>query len=319
MKSKAVVALSNHRPECLDPAVQLMERHDVLILEEPRDHRFQGMLTGELAIDEYLETLDLEYPEFSRRMSEMLRELHGAGKTLYQVEPFLEKLIEIHEMFADGGTPADLKVGSDLHKVYAAERDATAALLQFYGRSVRGTIEETVDAVKRFARADAQRFMLRDRMRADAVVEVLHRPGTVYIEAGQIHYPLWRELKRRLPAGYPLSVKFLMSDAVRELGFRGHLYGPGDLLTLIYLFHPNRSSREEDLLAARALIYNKLIVKEEIAESTDPYPHTRDELETAATVRNLDLEDCRRLFPLVRRASTDTARDMVSHYLKRKP
>jgi hypothetical protein len=109
-----------------------------------------------------------------------------------------------------------------------------------------------------------------------------------------------------------------MAEAVREMGYRGHLYGPGDLLTLLYLFHPNRNSREEDLFAARALIYNKLIAKEEIVKTTDPYPHTRDELEIAATVRNLSMADCRRLFPLIRRASTDTARDMVQHYLNQK-
>jgi hypothetical protein len=318
MKSRATLALATHRPEIVYPAKELMDRHEAVILEEPPDDRFRRMLSGKLSIDSYLETLDLEYPEFSRRMSKTLRELHGAGKKLYQVEPFLEKLLEIHELFAEGGSPADLKEGTNLHKIYAAERNATSALIDFYRVSVRGTFEKTVDAVKRFARADAQRFMLRDRMRADAIVEVLIPQGTYYIEAGQIHYALWRELKRRLPADYLLTVTFLMAEAVREMGYRGHLYGPGDLLTLLYLFHPNRNSREEDLFAARALIYNKLIAKEEIVKITDPYPHTRDELETAATVRNLSMTDCRRLFYLIRRTSTDTARDMVRHYLNQK-
>ncbi len=68
----------------------------------------------------------------------------------------------------------------------------------------------------------------------------------------------------------------------------------------------------------KSLIYNKLIKKEEFEETLDPYPHTRDELETAEAVRNLSLEDCRRLFPSIRRASTETARDMVRRYLDRK-
>ena len=318
MISRATLVLANHRPECIDPAKQLMQLHDAVILEEPPDERFRPMLAGELSIESYLETLDLEYPLFSRRMSQTLREIHSGGKKLFQVEPFLEKLIQIHQRFADGGRPADLEKGTDIHAVYMAERNATAALLGFYKVSLRGSFEAAVAAVKRFARADAQRFWLRDRMRADAIAEILAGPGTYYIEAGQIHYPLWLELKRRLPTAYPLAVKFLMSDAVRKMGARGHLFGPGDLLTLLYRFHPDRNIGKEDLLAARALVYNKLIAKEEITDSGDAFPHTRDELQTAATVRNLTLADCRQLFPLIRRASTDAARKAVRHYLKQR-
>ncbi|WP_373500618.1 hypothetical protein [Desulfococcus sp.] len=315
MRSRATLVLSNHRPEAVAPAQALMARHDAVILEEPPDPGFQPMLSGRLGIDAYLETLDLEYPEFGRRMSEILRELHRAGKRLYQVEPFLERLIEIHEHFADGGRPADLKPGTDLHQVYAAEREATAALIDFYEVSVQGTFEETVTAVKRFARSDADRFALRERMRAGAIVAALADGGSFYIEAGQMHYPLFRELRHGLPPGHELSVTFLMADAVRGMGFRRHLYGPGDLLTLLYRFHPDRVLPEEDLLAGRALIYSKLIAKEEITATADPYPHTRDELETDAVVRRLDMADCRRLYPVIRRAATATAREMVRHYL----
>jgi hypothetical protein len=318
MNSRATLALSNHRPESVIPAQRLMARHDAVILEEPPDDHFQKMLSGELGIEAYLRELDLEYPEFGIRMSEVLQEFHASGKNLYQIEPFLEKLLEIHEFFAEGGRPDDLKKGTDLYKVYDAERMATAALLDFYKVSVSGAFEKSVDAVKRFARADAERFLLRDRMRADAIVAVLDRPGSYYVEAGQIHYFLWRELKRRLPPNYPLNIRFLMSEAVREMGYRGHLYGPGDLLTLIYIFHPKRNDRREDVLAARALIYSKVIAKEEILESADPYPHTRDELETNAMVGNLTLEDCGRLFPSICRASSETARERVRKYLSRK-
>ena len=318
MTSRSTLVLANHRPETVDPARQLMESHDAVILEEPPDDRFQQMLSKEVSIDSYLDKLDLEYPEFSRRMSETLLELCEAGKRLYQVEPFLEKLIEIHELFAEGGNPSDLKAGTLLHQVYEAERHATAALLAFYRASLRGTFEETLEKVRSFARADARRFLVRDRMRAHEISARVFCPGSYYIEAGQIHYFLWRELKQLLPADYPLTIKFLMADAVRDTGLQGHLDGPGDGLTLLYMFHPNRNSREDDLLAARALIYNKLIIKEEILETTDPFPHTRDELETAATVRKMSLADCHRLFLLVRRAPTDEARDVVQRYLKEK-
>jgi hypothetical protein len=313
--SRATLVLSNHRPETVPLAKPLMACHDAVILEESPEPHFEQMLSGRLGIHAYLEGLDLEYPEFGQRMCETLRELHSAGKRLYQVEPFLEKLVQIHELLANGGRPAHLETGTDLHEVYVAEREATAALIHFYEVSLRGTFEETVSAVKQFARADARRFAVRDRMRADAIVAVLPGEERCYIEAGQIHYPLWRDLKQRLPADYALTVKFLMADTVREMGHRGHLYGPGDLLTLFYRFHPSRSSRKEDLLAARALIYNKLIAKEEIVGGMESYPHTRNELEVIATVRHLSLAECRYLYPLIRRASTKTAQDMVRHYL----
>ena len=318
MKSRATLALANHRPESIEPATKLMSRHDAVILEEPPDDLFRQMLDEKTSITAYLQTLDIEYPQFSLQMSQALRALHGSGKMLFQVEPFLEKLIRIHEMFADGGSPSDLKTGTQLHAVYTAERNATAVLLDFYKVAVRGRFAEAVAAVKRFARTDARRFALRDRMRADAIAPMLVGRGGWYIEAGPIHYPLWLELKRRLPAGYPLTVTFLMADAVRVMGYRDHLYGPGDLLTLWYRFHPDIRSRREDLLAARTLVYNKLIAKEEMADTADPYPHTRDELQTGAVVRQLSMEDCRRLFPVIRRATTAIAREVVRHYLSRK-
>ena len=318
MHSKATLVLANHRPESIDAATELMQRHDAVILEEPPDELFPHMLTGKMSISSYLETLDVEYPEFSRRMSSVLRRLHTAGKRLVQVEPFLEGLLQIHSLFADGGSPADIKPGSTLFAIYDAERSATAALLDFYRVAVNGHFEAAVEAVKHFSRTDARRFMLRDKMRAEALSQVLTGAGSWYIEAGPIHYPLWAQLKRRLPEGYPLKVKFLMADAVRAMGYRDHTYGPGDLLTLLHRFHPNSSDPREDLLAARTLVYNKMIAKEEIVDSADPFPHTRDELRTAAIVRQLTIADCRRLFPFVRRATTESAREMVQHYLERK-
>lgn len=315
MNSRATLVLANHRPETIPAAQRLMVRHDTIILEEPPDPQFLPMLNGQVSVTDYLETQDLEYPEFSRRMAGVLRERHRAGIRLYQIEPFVDHLLAIHERFADGEGPSDLPTGTAQHHVYLAEREATAALIDFYAVSTSGTFEATVEAVKRFAHSDAQRFALRDRMRAEAMAGVITAPGSTYIEAGLIHFPLWRELRRRLPAGYPLQVHFLMADAVRSMGYRGHLYGPGDLLTLHYRFHPRRSFKEEDLLAARALIYSKLIAKAEITQAGEPYPHTRDELEVGALTALLSMTDCRRLYQPMLRASTATAREMVQHYL----
>ncbi len=316
MTASVTLVLANHRPETIPLARQLMATHDTIFLEEPPNKRFAHMLDGKISIDAYLEDQALEYPEFSRQMAMVLRECHHAGTRLVQVEPFIGLLLSIHDRFANGARPQDLPEGTDIYRVYQAERLATKALIDFYHASGQDHFEDTINAVKRFARADAQRFALRDRMRARAMAALLKQSGKSYIEAGQIHYPLWCELRRRLPADLPIRVHFLMSRAVRELGYRSHLYGPGDLLTLYFRFHPQGRYPVEDLLAARALIYNKLILKEEIADDSGNYPHTRDELEVGRVSDRLSLDDCRRLYPWVRRASTTESREIVMRYLK---
>ncbi len=287
MTVSATLVLANHHPETIPLAQRLMATHDTILLEEPPDKRFEPMLDGEIAIDAYLEDQDLEYPEFSRRMARVLRERRRAGARLVQVEPFIDRLLSIHDRFANGEGPRDLPVGTDLYRVYCAEHLSTKTLLDFYRASGSDNFDTTVDAVKQFARADAQRFALRDQMRAEVIAVLLREPGKSYIEAGQIHYPLWRELRRRLPTGYPLRVHFLMADLVRKLGTRRHLFGPGDLLTLHYRFHRQGRFPTEDLLAARALFYNKLILKEEIAADVETYPRTRDELEVGIVTNRL--------------------------------
>lgn len=105
MNAQATLVLANHRPESISAAQRLMASHDAVILEEPGDPRFLPMLSGQVAIDTYLEAQDVEYPEFSRRMAIVLRERHRAGTRLYQIEPFVDHLLAIHERFASGDGP----------------------------------------------------------------------------------------------------------------------------------------------------------------------------------------------------------------------
>ena len=78
------------------------------------------MLDGKITIDAYLENQELEYPEFSRRMAQVLRERRKAGTRLVQVEPFIDLLLSIHDRFANGDGPQDLPAGTDLYRVYCA-------------------------------------------------------------------------------------------------------------------------------------------------------------------------------------------------------
>lgn len=174
-------------------------------------------------------------------------------------------------------------------------------------------------AVKRFARTDAERLALRDRLRAQAMADVLTQNGRTYIEAGQIHYPLWRDLRQRLRAGYPLKVHFPMAEVVRSMGGRAHLYGPGDLLTLLYRFHPRGCVYREDIFCGAVIDLRQADPQARTGRHRHPpYPHTRDELEVGAITARLSFADCRRLYPYLRQVSTATAREMVGHYQERK-
>jgi hypothetical protein len=312
------IGFSIHRSEIIDVTAELMHRHDVIFLEEPPADGLDEMLQGTLSIDDYLLPTEVEYPKFSRRMCLLMRDLYQEGKKIIQVEPFLEHLLAIHIFFSQGHRPAELQPNSVHHQVYQAERDATKALLDYYQIVMNGSFKDAIQAIIRFARCDAARFRLRDSLRARALAAELNNGSAAFIEAGAIHLGLYHLLKKRLPAAAPLKPVFLTREALNTVGDKGHLYGPGDQLTLTYIFHPNilGTSREE-LLAARSLIYSKLIEKEEVSVDLETFPHIRNELACIRNVGLLTLADCERLFPLIRRFKTEHARQLVDDYLVR--
>ena len=297
---------------------ELMKGHEAILLEEPSGPGFQQMLAGALSIEEYLLAVDVEYPVFSRQMCRLLRQLHVEGKKILQVEPFLEHLLAVHDFFAEGNGPEEIAPGSIAYQVYAAERDASKALLDYYQIVMDGTFEQTIEAIIRFARADAARFELRDTLRAEALADRMAEFRRAYVEAGSIHYGLYLQLKQRLPKRAHIRPLFLARKALHGIGRQGHLYGPGDQLTLSYVFHPDfNEPQREALLAARSLVYSKLLEKEEQSAELETFPHIRDELACIHTVRRLTVGDCARLFPLIRRAKSIQARQMVADYLLR--
>jgi hypothetical protein len=313
---KVTVGLSSHRPEMIPRIAERMRQHEAIFLEEPGSRDFQQMLSGELAIEDYLLPLDVEYPDFSRAMCLLQRELHAEGKAIHQVEPFIETLIHIQEFFAEGGRPDDLAPDSLSHHVYRAEKAATGALLAYYQTVVTGPFEDAVDSVIRFARVDAARFRLRDSLRAQELARLIPKFGSSYVEAGLMHYQIWRLLRRSLPSSARVSPVFLKNSAMPSMAEKAHLYAPGDQLTFLYIFHTAISQTEwERLLAARSMVYSKILEKNELDEPLETFPHLRDELACIKAVRQLSLEDCKHLFPLIRRVGTQEARGMITEFL----
>jgi hypothetical protein len=93
--------------------------------------------------------------------------------------------------------------------------------------------------------------------------------------------------------------------------------GPGDILTLLYVYHPHFQKEEAHLLAARSIVFIKLLQKEELKAVPGAYPHTRDEVTALQMVRSLSFEDCKNLYPHIRLAKTEDARSIVDAYLGR--
>jgi hypothetical protein len=296
MPLKLTLAFSSHRPEILPLAADLMSRHDQVVVEEPSTPEFDGMLAGELSPDDYLQSVDFEYPDFVRASARLLRKLVGRGIAVWACEPFTTRLIDIHEHLAAGGRPADFESDAHLGPVYAAERRATGRLLAFYNAAAGADFDQLLAAVCVFAQADAARFVLRDQLRARAIANRLADcRERVYVEAGYLHLRLLQELRRRLPTDVAIRPYYLLQDVYRAGGHRGHYYGPGDRLTLAFIFDRPPAPERQHCLAARSLIYTQLVLKEEISPGVDAFPDAREEMRVIGLVDRLSLDDCRRL------------------------
>ncbi|MBW1990770.1 MAG: hypothetical protein JRI59_01300 [Deltaproteobacteria bacterium] len=259
------IGFSSHRLEVLPEARRVMENHDAIVLEEAPEPDFPRVLAGEMGIEEYLADKDLEFPRYSRAQLHLLRDLVREGKRIFQSEPYLERLIRIHELLARGLTRPEVESRPGLKVVYEAEARASAALLAFYTRAHSAPFPRVVAAVRDFAQADAARFRLRDELRARDLLPFLRNFPRLYVEAGYIHLFLLKKLRQLLAGRAGLRPVFLLAAPSRQALGRPRPLGPGDLLTLFYIFGLKVKKEKEDLLAARSLIYIKLLGKEELA------------------------------------------------------
>ncbi|RUM89034.1 MAG: hypothetical protein DSZ24_02195 [Thermodesulfatator sp.] len=271
--------LSPHRLEFLPQAFALMQRCEAVVLEEPRHPDLEAMLTGQISLERFLESAEPGFPEYSRVLYAKLQELFVRGVRVLQVEPYLEGVQEIQARLAAGQSPEEILRDPGLSRIYRHEHETFGRLLEFYS-SLTAPFETLVEKIKRFAQADASRLLFRDTLRAKALRRLLEdfSAQRVYVEAGYIHLHLVKELAQRPPSGYRLRVRNLVRLAIRGQLHPGLWPAPGDGLTAFYLFEKRRAV-EEDLLAARSLIYIRLIEKNELKPSPEnPFPHLRDEV-----------------------------------------
>jgi len=312
------IGFSPHRVEALPFAREHMAIHQLIVLEEPPTPYFASMLQGDLSIADYLLKHDSAFPEFTKRMCLLLRDFHRSGKRVSQVEPYLEKLQQIHELFRTGKKPDEVMRTPSLKKVYMVEKRVTETLIDFYASSVKDPFEKVVESVKLFAQADARRLNLRAQLRAKAIASLATLRESIYVEAGYMHFPLFRYLSEELADERKICVVFLLTPVINRLKGKRRNLGPGDVLTLHYSFHNAIPHELADLLAGRSLIYTKLIRKEELLPGKSEAPHSEDEAVVNRLVDSLNYNDCRRLYHNIRLATRERASYVVEHYVKTK-
>lgn len=312
------IAHATHRLETLPAADELMAGHDAIVLEEPPDEDLAQVLEGRMEPEDYPALLDAQFPLFSRRLCELLREHRRRGAAILQVDPYLEVLAGIHDLFDGGGRPGDIDPNTLQGRVYAAEHAWTAALLSYYEASGNRRFAEIVDKVKAFARRDAQRGLLRDELRAGAVAKLVDGHRQLYVETGSAHWVMPRALRRWVEGRAEVREVRLLGDVMRSLAGGKMTHPPGDLLTRLFAFDLEADGECADLLAARSLVYVQLLHHEEMEPDGDPYPHTRDEVSANLLAGKLSYADCARLYPELRPLSAPEARERVERELRRR-
>ncbi len=297
MQSQITVAFSPHRIETLPFAQKLMNEHDIIILEEPPNPLFQKFLENQLSLEEYIKNTDFWFPSFIKESLKLLLDLYKKGKKILQVEPYLEKITYIQKELEKEKHIDEIINTEELKKIYQVENNAIGKLLKYYEMSLKGDFHEIVEAVKAFSKADAKRFRLRDKLRAKAIIKLLPEKGKVYIEAGTIHVYFKKLLHIYIGTSWKIYHKYLLGEVIRSLTGKIWIFPPGELLTLRYILKRKEDKQIEDLLAARSLIYIKVIPKEELVpDSKEPFPHLKRELKAIQIVNTLSFEDCAVLF-----------------------
>ena len=293
-----------------------MQNHDIIILEEPFHKDFAGVLDGSIELKEHLLELDAGYPEFTLGQYRMLQQFSQTDKQILQIEPYLEHLLSIQYFLADNHSPDEIEPNTVAYSVYLAERDATGKLIDYYKEVQGGSFKKLLSTMNSFAKADAARFILRDSLRVKRILNILVPGKHTYVEAGSIHLLLSKLLHQSLSEKWHLQVHSVDREAINILGQRGTLFSPGDELTLSYIWGRNVSKQKWQLRCAQSLIYSKIISKKETLHSDMTFPHTRDEIESIASVKNLSIEACRALFKRIRTLQTKEAAVLVKNYLK---
>ena len=306
---------STHRPETLSLSARLMQDHELVILEEPRHDEFSGVLKGYISLHDHLLELDSGYPDFTLEQYTILRRLYKAGLDIRQTEPYLEHLLSLQYFLADDHNPDEIEENTVTHSVYTAEKNATGTLIDYYN-AVRGDdFALVLESMNNFAKADAARFILRDTLRCEQLITHLDK-NKIFVEAGSIHIALYSLLRQKLPRNWNITIHSIDQEIIHLLNLKGSVFSPGDELTIDYMLNRRVSKKRWQELCSRALIYSKIIPKDEALSDERTFPHTRVEVNTINVVNRLSMTDCSEIFKRLKPLSTDDAALAVREYAR---
>ncbi len=304
---KIYIGFSAHRLEAIPFYKKAFEQADFIILEDFPNPLFNLMLSGKISLKEYIENIETTFPKFLKAQCKLLQEAYKNGKVIIQIDPYMEKLVKMYQLIENGKSPEEIKQLPEFLDIYEAEHEATGRLLDYY-QAVMENFEKAVKAVKEFAHADAKRIALRDRLRAEAIAHYLKdKKGKIFIEAGYIHIFLSRFLQNVNLKDWEIKASFLLAPIACSLAKKilgkplPYPLVPGDILTFWYMRKKKIDPQKENLLAARVLIYNKLISSEELEPTpTIPFPHLKQEFFIKVILQKLSYKDCAYLYEIIK-------------------
>lgn len=261
------VVLTPHRVENIPFIKAEFEKREVIILEEPRNDLFQDVLEGKIDVEEYVKRIDTQFPIYTAKLIEMLKKLNN--KRILQVEPYLEEVEKLRNFNSGDECVRDM------------ERKVNMAYISYAESFIRYGFDELVEKAIRFAELDAERFIMRDRMRAEAI-----EPGdNVVVEAGLMHKKLAEFLDAEV-----VNIPDIIGE---KIGMK-RLDTPGNELTYAFI---NGEERDFSLLAARSLVFVTLVEKREmVPEFEGDFPHFIHEQKLVRFVNKLDYEKCKKVF-----------------------
>lgn len=281
------VLFTSYRSEFLEDFEKEAMKYDTIILEEPPNNKLFEYFEGKITKNEYIQNLDTSFPRYTSLHLDLLKRLYEHDKKILQIEPYLEKLNRIYELIEKG------EVGGD-KIVRQIEGKVTKAWIEYQEAFVRRDFDKLVEKTIEFTKVDAERFRIRDGMRAEKIAEAIKSNLTgsnVLVEAGQIHILLPVSLKNK---GFKVSVKSIPNEVAKRLGYVW-MFNPGSELTIKYML--GEGIENEKTIAARALVYISIIGKDEMLPSeNERYPHLMDEIKVVSFVNRLNYEDCKKLF-----------------------
>ncbi len=261
------VIYTSHRVENLPFFEKEIENVSTVILEEPRNEILSDAIEGKISLDTYVSLIDTPFPVYTSKLIEMLRK--HRDKNILQIEPYLEE-VEKLQRFKDGN-----------EKVREMERKVNLAWLDYTEAFMKKEFDKIIESVINFAKADAERFIMRDVMRA----EVIKKYDSAVVEAGLMHTKL-AEILEAETLCIPLEIARILNVE--------YLENPGNVLTKSYIYG---FDCKEELLAARSLIYVSLVEKKELLPTPEnPYPHFINEQKIIRFVNKLDYDKCKKIF-----------------------